>query len=473
MAPETDYLIIGAGAVGLAFADTLLAEDPGCHITIADRHAKPGGHWNDAYSFVALHQPSATYGVNSLPLGQDRIDAAGPNEGFYELASGAEVSAYFETVMRDHLLPTGRVRYFPHSEWLGESRFRNLFSGEEMQVTVRRRLVDATYFQTSVPSTHKRQFTVAEGVEVVPPGALPQLWQRGTALPDHYVLLGAGKTAMDAAIWLLEAGIAPDRISWVKPRESWLLNRRYTQPGPEFFEDVIGGQRALYDAIAASGSVRELFHRLEAAQFMLRIDQTIEPAMFHYATISEGEVARLRAITGVMRLGRVARIESGRLVCAAGEAQVPPGSLFIDCTASAVRPRPVHPQWQDGQITLQLLHVPLVTLNASVSAFIEANFATDEEKNALARPVSWVDEIDGYILTVAGTGMNRMAWAQNPKVAAFLASSRLDPAARTIAWLKEHDPAKLACLAPMQQAMMAAMPNLQRLAGEARARRGA
>lgn len=65
---ETDYLIVGAGAVGLAFADTLLDEDPDCHITIVDKHARPGGHWNDAYSFVALHQPSATYGVNSMEM---------------------------------------------------------------------------------------------------------------------------------------------------------------------------------------------------------------------------------------------------------------------------------------------------------------------------------------------------------------------------------------------------------------------
>ena len=41
---STDYLIIGAGAVGLAFADTLLDEDPDCHITFVDKHARPGGH---------------------------------------------------------------------------------------------------------------------------------------------------------------------------------------------------------------------------------------------------------------------------------------------------------------------------------------------------------------------------------------------------------------------------------------------
>jgi cation diffusion facilitator CzcD-associated flavoprotein CzcO len=67
---ETDYLIIGAGASGLAFADTLLDELPDAHITIVDRHGKPGGHWNDAYSFVNLHQPSAFYGVNFTAAGR-------------------------------------------------------------------------------------------------------------------------------------------------------------------------------------------------------------------------------------------------------------------------------------------------------------------------------------------------------------------------------------------------------------------
>ena len=116
MTLETDYLVIGAGATALSFVDTLLAEDPDCTVIMVDKHSSPGGHWNDAYSFVALHQPSATYGVESVPLGHDRIDESGPNKGFYELASGQEVAAYFQSVMRDHLIPTGRVRYFPNSE---------------------------------------------------------------------------------------------------------------------------------------------------------------------------------------------------------------------------------------------------------------------------------------------------------------------------------------------------------------------
>ncbi|MFZ4761055.1 MAG: NAD(P)-binding protein, partial [Burkholderiaceae bacterium] len=101
---ETDYLIIGSGAVGMAFVDTLLDESD-AHITIVDRHAKPGGHWNDAYPFVTLHQPSAYYGVNSTELGSRRKDDSGPNAGLYEMATGPEINAYYDAVMRQRFLP--------------------------------------------------------------------------------------------------------------------------------------------------------------------------------------------------------------------------------------------------------------------------------------------------------------------------------------------------------------------------------
>ena len=69
-----DYLVVGAGAAGMAFVDTLLTEDPTCRVVLVDRRAKAGGHWVDSYPFVRLHQPSHYYGVNSLPLGKARDD---------------------------------------------------------------------------------------------------------------------------------------------------------------------------------------------------------------------------------------------------------------------------------------------------------------------------------------------------------------------------------------------------------------
>jgi len=75
---EADYLIVGAGATGMAFADTLLSESQATMV-IADRYHRPGGHWNVAYPFVRLHQPSFFYGVNSRPLGSGAVDAQGFN----------------------------------------------------------------------------------------------------------------------------------------------------------------------------------------------------------------------------------------------------------------------------------------------------------------------------------------------------------------------------------------------------------
>ena len=315
---ETDYLIVGAGAVGLAFADTMLDEDPDCHITFVDRHAKPGGHWNDAYSFVALHQPSASYGVNSMEFASEQLDTHGPNKGLFALASGPEVLAYFEKVMNLRLLPSGRVAYHRLCEYngkndAGEAKLVSILNDDETTIKIRRKLVDATFYQTSVPSTHTRNFSQSDDVEVVPPGDLPELWKRGGNLPAHYVILGAGKTAMDTGVWLIEAGVNPDHISWVRPRESWLWNRNFTQPGEDFFEQVMSMQIALLEKSSKAKDGAELMRILAEDDFYLRIDEEVEPEMFHFATISQGEVDILRRIKRVIRNGRVTSIEPGKL----------------------------------------------------------------------------------------------------------------------------------------------------------------
>ena len=74
--PETDYLVVGAGASGLSFTDALVAESD-ADVLMVDRRERVGGHWNHAYEFLRLHIPSANYGVNSLPLGADTLDDEG------------------------------------------------------------------------------------------------------------------------------------------------------------------------------------------------------------------------------------------------------------------------------------------------------------------------------------------------------------------------------------------------------------
>src|SRR5690349_5940443 len=141
---EANYVVVGAGAMGMAFADTIITETDAT-VIIVDRNDQPGGHWLSAYPYVRLHQPSAYYGVNSRTLGTDSIDASGWNEGFYELAGGSEVVSYYDTVMRQHLLPSGRVRYLPMSEFTGTDGDRTgvvrTLGGEDIRVTATTRIV--------------------------------------------------------------------------------------------------------------------------------------------------------------------------------------------------------------------------------------------------------------------------------------------------------------------------------------------
>ncbi|MFC7584561.1 NAD(P)-binding protein [Nonomuraea antimicrobica] len=164
---ETDYLVIGAGATAMAFVDTLLTESDAT-VVLVDRYHQPGGHWTVAYPYVRLHQPSAMYGVNSRPLGNDTIDQTGGNAGFYELASASEICSYFDQVMRQTFLPSGRVSYFPMAEYDGGGRFHLTTSGDEYQVTVRRKIVDTTYQGVTVPAMQPPEFPIAAGVRVVP-----------------------------------------------------------------------------------------------------------------------------------------------------------------------------------------------------------------------------------------------------------------------------------------------------------------
>ncbi|TAG81478.1 MAG: NAD(P)/FAD-dependent oxidoreductase [Betaproteobacteria bacterium] len=459
---ETDYLIVGAGAAALAFADTLVRESD-AHITIVDRRAQPGGHWNDAYPFVALHQPSAFYGVNSLPLGTLRKDTTGPNAGYYELASGAEVLGYFQKVMHESLLPTARVTYRPMSEYSQADGITSLLTGEKTQVHVRKKLVDANYFGPSIPATQRPAFAIADGVERVTPTGLTQRWAKADVPPSRYCILGAGKTAMDAGVWLLTNGVPADRISWVMPRDSWLVDRATTQPGEEFFHAAIGGQAMQMKALAEASDIDDLFLRMEASGQMLRIDRSKTPRMFHYATISEGEVELLRQINHVIRMGRVRAIERDALVLGAGREAMPADTLYIDCTASAVEPRPMLPIFEENKITLQLVRAPLISFSAAIIAYVEAHYEGDAQKNALCGNVPFPKEIVGFVESTLANMQNQMRWGQDKTLRKWMHESRLDGFGKAVASIPPTDTEKIAVLNQLRSYSAAAMANAPKL----------
>jgi hypothetical protein len=300
---DTDYLIVGAGAAGMAFADALIAECDTDVVMVERRHC-PGGHWNDAYPFVRIHQASANYGVNSRVLGTDSIDPTGPNAGFYERATGVEICDYFQKVLDGALLPSGKVRFFGMCDYVGnwssEHAFTSRLTGTRTAVRVRRKVVDTTYLESSVPATHTPSFQVDPDVRFFPVGDLVALADP----PTGYTILGAGKTAMDACNWLLDNGVDPDRIRWVRPRDAWLLDRASYQPR-KLVTATLESFSLGVEALAHAETVDDLWRRLEACGQLCRLDPKVAPTMFRGAILSTAERKGLEQIERVVRLGRV------------------------------------------------------------------------------------------------------------------------------------------------------------------------
>lgn len=413
---EADYVVVGAGAMGMAFVDEVLTYSDAT-VAIIDQHAKPGGHWNDAYPFVRLHQPSFFYGVSSERLGTDRLDEVGLNAGLSELASGAEVVDYFDRVMNRRFLPSGRVRYIPRATYRdGQATIAP--AGLTVRVQARRSLVDATYMKVKVPSTNPPSYAVDPDAHVIAPNALTSV----EAPPAGYTIIGAGKTAFDAIIWLLGNHVQPADIQWIVPRDSWLINRAVTQPGGGFrFGEQLG-------FIAEAGSAADVFGRLEAERHFLRIDPTIEPTMYRCATVTEAELEQLRRITNIVRGARVARVGATRIELTDGELACPPGTVYVDCTADGLERLPVRPVFEDGRITLQTLRACQQVFSAGLIGRIETlEDAELDAKNELATVIPHPDTPMDYLTATLANIHNVGRWMARPEIAVWLAESRLSP----------------------------------------------
>jgi hypothetical protein len=416
---ETDYLVVGAGAMGVAFVDSLI-EHSDANVVMVERRHRAGGHWLDSYPFVQLHQPSANYGVNSTVLGRDRIEPDGSDAGFYERASGTEICGYYDEIMRHRLLGSDRVRFFPMCDYLGDRRFRSLLNGEVSDVRVRRRVVDATYMATRVPACEPPPFAVAEGVRCVPVGELTKV----AHAPAGYVIVGGGKTALDAICWLLDRETPADDITWIRPRDSWLLNRRFFQPGEcvmETFEGIV----LEIEAVGECDSVEEIYERLEERGVVVRVDRSVVPTMMKGATISAGELELLRQIERVVRLGHVERIDLDEIVLEHGTIPTSPERLHVHCATPGLSDRPPVPIFTDETITLQVLSRVSLCMSSAIIGFVEASDRTTAEKSRLCRPNPWPQTPFDFLRAILLGIKTEMGW-QDADIRARVDASRLN-----------------------------------------------
>src|SRR5690348_220814 len=113
---ETEYLAVGAGAMGMAFTDALI-DHADVHVTLVDRRHAASGHWQDAYPFVRLHQASLFYGVASTVLGHGTLQERGPETGLQERARQSEIQTYYDDVLHRRFVGSGRVTFMGGCEY--------------------------------------------------------------------------------------------------------------------------------------------------------------------------------------------------------------------------------------------------------------------------------------------------------------------------------------------------------------------
>lgn len=422
---ETDYLVVGTGAAAMAFTDTLLSHS-NATVTLLDRRHAPGGHWIDAYPFVHLHQPSAFYGVDSVPLGRGAVERSGVNAGFHEAAGADELRAYYAQVMDQHFLPTGRVTHHPctdhHIGPDGRHFITSRLTGAVQAVHVRRKWVDTGYLEGRIPATSPPPFEVADGVRCVPAGGVARL----DGQPGRYVVIGAGKTALDTLVWLLTQGVPASAIQWVKPREGWWLNRRFYQPG-EGMPDFFAGVGLQLKALAQATSVDDAFARLEASGVFMRVDTGVTPTMLQGAMVSEAEVELLRQIQDVVRLGHVQRIERDRIVLDGGSVPTGPGTVHVHCAAAGLARPPLRPVFEADRVTIQPLFWSFACFPAALLGVIEATIDDTAEKNRMCPPMRYWSQPRDYLSSYLALMANDRARAAHPAVVAWTKGTRLSP----------------------------------------------
>jgi NAD(P)-binding Rossmann-like domain len=420
---STDYLVVGAGAMGMAFADALV-DHADVHVTLVDRRYSPGGHWQDAYPFVQLHQASMFYGVASTVLGTGAVQPRGPETGLQERARRSEIQAYFDEILHRRFLGTGRVSFLSASEYHTDGAAHlvtSRVSGERVEVSVRRRVVDATYLSPTIPATTPPPFGVADGARVVPVNELPDIVET----PSEYVIVGSGKTATDAIVWLLLNGVESDRIVWVRPRDPWMLNRALVQPDPAV---AIGLAADIMSSAADAASLDDMFLRLEAAGVMLRVDPDVVPTMAKTPTLGTWELDLLRSIERVVRKGHVRHVTATEIVLDDGAVPLAPSALIVHCAASGLQYPPMVPIWGPDKIRLQTIRVGFPCFGAALAGYVEATRDDDGERNRLCPPNLYGNNAAEWALMQARGTVAAATFGAEPDIAAWANDCALNPA---------------------------------------------
>ena len=314
----------------------------------------------------------------------------------------------------------------------------------------------------TVPSMRPPLYDVASGARCVPPNHLPRV----SGEFERYVVVGAGKTGMDACLWLLKNGVDPNVITWIMPRDSWMLDRASIQPGAALSDNsALGFFAQQVEAIAKADSIEDLFERLNASGQLLRLEDDIKPTMFRCATVTRLELEQLRRIENIVRLGRVKRIDSDTIVLDGGTTPTDSSTLHVDCSADGLERRTAVPVFDGETITLQSLRTCQQVFSAAFIGHVEAT-CDESTRNQLCTPIPHPNSDVDWLKTTLANYLNQARWSQDEGLQKWLLASRLDGFRGLLASLTSSDPGKQAAVQSMAENMLPAIAKLQAFLAE-------
>ena len=240
---------------------------------------------------------------------------------------------------------------------------------------------------------------------------------------DDFVIVGAGKTAIDAVLFLLKNDVKPERISWIMPGDSWILDRAQIQPtlesiGTTLATQIIPGSQ--------SDNIDDFFDKISKAGGLLRIDDNIKPEMYRCSTVTKAELEQLKRVKKIIRKGRVKSIGDAEIILEQGSIATTLETLHIDCAGDGLARRPPTPIFKGQKITLQSVRTCQQVFSAGLLGYVEANYQDDEKKNELCTPVPHPNTDIDFLKNNLADAVNSEKWTKDPGLKKWLQNSRLN-----------------------------------------------
>ena len=267
---ETDYLVVGAGAMGMAFTDALI-DHADVHVILVDRrHAPAGTGWTRIHSSSSIRHRCSTAWRRPCS-GPGASSRAGPESGLHERARQPEIQAYYDDVLHRRLLGSGS-RHLPRGVRAPRGGF--LPSGHLPAYRARPSRSRCDGGSSTPPISSPTD-----------PGDHPAAVRGRRRRPrDRRSTSSCGRCGMPTELRdrrvrqdghrrhrvVVANGVRRTASSGSARVNPWMLNRAVVQPDPAV---ALGLAADTMAAAAAAESLDDVFLRLEAADAMLRIDR--------------------------------------------------------------------------------------------------------------------------------------------------------------------------------------------------------